>query len=79
MLCCIMDMWAGTGNGSKSYPYSGQWLAKDLAQTLKVGDYLAYDCGIIDGAYMAKDNDTGEDIHANRVIYAYTYRRQRSL
>lgn len=49
MLCCTtIAAWAGTGDGSKEKPYTGEWKASELIPKLNEGDHLAYDCVIGD-------------------------------
>lgn len=52
MLCSItVALAAGTGDGSKEHPYTGEWQASELGPKLKKGDYLAFDC-VIKGVYL---------------------------
>lgn len=63
MLCCMTAAWAGTGEGSREKPYSGEWQASGLVPQLKVGDCLAYDCVIQKGIITVYDSK-----HDNRQI-----------
>lgn len=38
--------WAGTGDGSKLFPFTGSWKASDLVPLLDKGSHLAFDCEI---------------------------------
>lgn len=64
MLLGITSAWAGTGNGSQQNPYTGEWQTKDLAQVLKVGDHLAYDCTIACGQIVVYDTKLKEEEYA---------------
>lgn len=58
-LCCMTLAWAqtgGTDNGSKGKTYEGVWYADQLVQELKAGDYLDYNCTIVDGGITVYDN-----------------------
>lgn len=49
MLCCAtIAAWAGTGDGSKEKPYTGEWKTSELIPKLNEGDHLAYNCVIGD-------------------------------
>ena len=48
--------WAGEGYGTKNLPYSGEWQVYNLASKLKVGDYLAYDCVLLNGSVTVYDS-----------------------
>ncbi len=56
MLCYMTAAWAGTGDGSRKNPYSGEWQASELIPKLKIGNHLAYDCEIIDGKITVYDD-----------------------
>lgn len=56
LLCGMTAAWAGTGDGSKDNPYSGEWQVSELVSLLKVGDCLAYDCVISNGIISIYDN-----------------------
>lgn len=62
IFCCVTVTWAGTGDGTKDNPYMGEWQASELAQTLKVGDYLAYHCVIKNGDINVTDAILNEKI-----------------
>lgn len=53
LLLASTAVWAGTGNGSKEDPYSGEW----RAGVLKPGDHLAYDCKILASTKLSVIDD----------------------
>lgn len=55
----------GTGDGTKDRPYSGEWQVTELVKTLKVGDYLGYDCVLKHGWIYVTDDILKEQFVTN--------------
>lgn len=63
MLCSItVALAAGTGDGSKEHPYTGEWQASELGPKLKKGDYLAFDCVIKDVELTVIDSKLNQEV-----------------
>lgn len=55
LVCGMTAAWAGTGDGSKDNPYTGEWTVSAIMNVLKEGDYLAYNCVIKGGRICVDD------------------------
>ncbi len=62
MLCCMTAAWAGTGDGTKDDPFTGEWDFYDLRPKIKEGCYIAYNCRIDYGYIVVTDSRLNEKL-----------------
>lgn len=55
LLCGMTAAWAGDGDGTKERPFTGEWQASELGPKLEPGQYLSFDCVILNGSISVTD------------------------